>query len=74
MLCPPTLLLLNAGYANVHDSSLEGVIENSKEGYYLALRQTQGTLRSAAPNWQPWLILFCSSRSVGLRPRWSASG
>jgi uncharacterized membrane protein len=39
-------------------SSLEGVIENSKEGYYLALRQTQGTLRTAAPNWQPWLIFF----------------
>jgi Fic family protein len=53
-----TLLLLKAGYAYVPYSSLEGVIENSKEGYYLALRQTQGTLRSAAPNWQPWLIFF----------------
>jgi Fic family protein len=53
-----TLLLLKAGYAYVPYSSLEGVIENSKEGYYLALRQTQGTLRRAAPNWQPWLIFF----------------
>ena len=53
-----TLLLLKAGYAYVPYSSLEGVIENSKEGYYLALRQTQGTLRTAAPNWQPWLIIF----------------
>jgi Fic family protein len=53
-----TLLLLKARYAYVPYSSLEGVIENSKEGYYLALRQTQGTLRSAAPNWKPWLIFF----------------
>jgi Fic family protein len=53
-----TLLLLMAGYAYVPYSSLEGVIENSKEGYYLALRQTQGTLHTAAPNWQPWLIFF----------------
>ena len=53
-----TLLLLKAGYAYVPYSSLESVIENSKEGYYLALRQTQSTLRSAAPNWQPWLMFF----------------
>jgi Fic family protein len=53
-----TLLLLQAGYAYVPYSSLEGVIEHSKEGYYLALRQTQGTVRSEAPNWQPWLTFF----------------
>jgi Fic family protein len=53
-----TLLLLQAGYAYVPYSSLESVIEQSKEAYYLALRQTQGTIRSAAPNWQPWLIFF----------------
>jgi Fic family protein len=53
-----TLLLLQAGYAYVPYSSLEGVIENSKEGYYLGLRQTQGTIRSEAPNWQPWLQFF----------------
>ena len=39
-------------------SALESVIEQSKEGYYLALRQTQGTIRSEAPNWQPWLMFF----------------
>ena len=27
-------------------------------GYYLALRQTQGTIRSKALNWQPWLMFF----------------
>jgi Fic family protein len=53
-----TLLLLQAGYVYVPYSSLESVIENSKEGYYLALRQTQSTLHDAAPNWQPWLMFF----------------
>jgi Fic family protein len=53
-----TLLLLQAGYAYVPYSSLESVIEQSKEGYYLALRQTQETIRSASPDWQPWLMYF----------------
>ena len=53
-----TLLLLQAGYAYVPYSSLESVIEKSKEGYYLALRQTQGTIRTEEPNWQPWVIFF----------------
>jgi Fic family protein len=53
-----TLLLLQAGYAYVPYSSLESVIENSKEDYYLALRQTQTTIRTDAPNWQPWLLFF----------------
>jgi len=53
-----TLLLLQAGYAYVPYSSLESVIENSKESYYLALRQTQGTINTEKPNWQPWLLFF----------------
>lgn len=53
-----TLLLLQAGYAYVPYSSLESVIENSKEAYYLALRQTQATIRTEAPTWQPWLLFF----------------
>jgi Fic family protein len=53
-----TLLLLQAGYAYVPYASLESVIESHKEGYYLALRDTQGTLRSQEPNWHPWLIYF----------------
>ncbi|MBK6281214.1 MAG: Fic family protein [Gammaproteobacteria bacterium] len=56
-----TLLLLQAGYAYVPYSSLESVIENSKEAYYLALRQTQGTIRTESPNWQPWLMFFLRS-------------
>ena len=53
-----TLLLLRAGYGYVPYSSLESVIENSKEGYYLTLRQTQQTIRSPQPNWQPWSVYF----------------
>ena len=53
-----TFLLLQSGYAYVPYSSLESVIELNKEAYYLALRQTQGTIRTAHPNWQPWLVFF----------------
>jgi Fic family protein len=53
-----TLLLLRAGYAYVPYSSLESIIEQNKEGYYLALRQTQETIWSNEPNWQPWVIYF----------------
>lgn len=53
-----TLILLRSGYQYVPYSSLESVIEQSKEGYYLALRRTQGTIRTDNPDWQPWLIFF----------------
>lgn len=53
-----TLLLLRSGYAYVPYSSLESVIESNKDGYYLALRQTQRTIRTPAPDWQPWLGWF----------------
>jgi len=53
-----SLLLLHCGYTYTPYSSLESVIENSKEGYYLALRQTQITIRTGSPNWQPWLLFF----------------
>ncbi len=53
-----TYLLLKEGYYYVPYSSLEAVIEQSKEGYYLALRQTQGTMQTNAPNWQAWLLFF----------------
>ncbi len=56
-----TLILLQAGYAHVLYASLESVIEKNKEAYYLALRQTQGTLRTASPNWQPWMLFFLRS-------------
>ena len=53
-----TLMLMRSGYSYVPYSSLESVIENSKEGYYLALRQTQKSIRSAEPDWQPWTLYF----------------
>ena len=53
-----TLVLLRAGYGYVPYSSLESVIEQSKEAYYLALRQTQGTIKKEKPDWQPWLLFF----------------
>ena len=56
-----TLLLLRSGYAYVPYSSLESVIEASKEGYYLGLRRTQGTIRSEAPAWEPWIVYFLQS-------------
>ena len=56
-----TLLLLKTGYAYVPYSSLESVIEANKEGYYLALRQTQGTIRTETPDWQPWVTYFLQS-------------
>jgi len=56
-----TLLLLRAGYAHVPYSSLESVVERSKEAYYLALRRTQTTWRSGEPEWDAWLVFFLRS-------------
>jgi Fic family protein len=52
------LLLLQLGYAYVPYSSLESIIEQNKEAYYLALRRTQETIRSENPDWQPWIVFF----------------
>ena len=62
-----TLLLLQAGYAYVPYSSLESVIELNKEAYYLALRQTQGLIRTDTQNWQPWLVFFLRSLAEQIR-------
>ena len=62
-----TLMLLQAGYAYVPYSSLESVVEQSKEGYYLALRQTQGTIRGDVPDWQPWLTFFLRALAEQVR-------
>ena len=62
-----TLLLLQAGYSYVPFSSLERVIESNKEGYYLALHQTQGTIRTNSPNWQDWTVFFLRSLQKQVR-------
>jgi len=62
-----TLLLMQSGYAYVPYSSLESVVEQSKESYYLALRQTQSTIRTENPDWQPWFVFFLRSLSEQVR-------
>ncbi|HLC06647.1 MAG TPA: Fic family protein [Candidatus Babeliales bacterium] len=58
-----TLLLLKCGYLYVPYSSLETIVEHTKEGYYRALRLTQATLKTEKHNFQPWLLYFL--RSLG---------
>ena len=53
-----TLLLLRGEYAYIPYSSLESVIEQTKESYYVALRGTQGTIRGDSPDWTPWITYF----------------
>lgn len=55
------LLLLKAGYNYMQYSSLEAVIEDNKEGYYRALRQTQITLNNKEPDYEAWLVFFLKS-------------
>lgn len=53
-----TLLLLRAGYAYVPYGSLEAIIEQSKDAYYVALRKTQNSLKTDIPDWRSWLLFF----------------
>ncbi len=53
-----TLLLLRAGYAYVPFSSLERVIEDNKDAYYLALRQAQSTLDKDEKKLGEWISFF----------------
>ena len=53
-----TLLLLRSGYLYAAYSSLESFIEHNKESYYLALRKTQGSLKSDNSDFESWLIFF----------------
>lgn len=56
-----TLLLLRAGYGYIPYASLESIIEQNKQAYYLALRRTQGTLKGDKPDWLPWLRFFLTA-------------
>jgi len=56
-----TLLLLKSGYFYVPYSSLETIVEATKEAYYRALRLTQATLKAEHPNFIPWLTYFLNS-------------
>jgi len=52
------LLLLRAGYEYVPYSSLERVIEDSKDGYYIALRRAQSTLDGDEAGLPDWIDYF----------------
>lgn len=56
-----TLILLKLGYEYVPFSSLESVIEESKDGYYLSLQRTQSSLFGENPDWNPWIVFFLRS-------------
>ncbi len=53
-----TLLLLRAGYAYVPFSSLERVIEDSKDEYYRSLRRAQGRLSGDGSLVLEWISFF----------------
>ncbi len=56
-----TLLLLKSGYSYVPYSSLERVIEDNKEQYYLALRRAQSTLYTDNSMINDWILFFLAS-------------
>lgn len=56
-----SLLLLKAGYSYIPYSSLESVIENNKDSYYLSLRRTQATLASEDIDWVQWLRFYLNA-------------
>ncbi|MBT3219468.1 MAG: DUF977 family protein, partial [Proteobacteria bacterium] len=53
-----TLLLLRAGYGYVAYSSLERVIEENKDEYYLTLRRAQSTLNKDEQQLHHWVAFF----------------
>lgn len=56
-----TLLLLKSGYLYVPYVSLERVIEENKDRYYLALRRAQGTLHTGNARMGDWFLFFLQS-------------
>jgi Fic family protein len=56
-----TMLLLKRGYAYVPYSSIESIIEASKESYYRALRRTQKGIWSDKVDYEPWLSFFLTT-------------
>jgi len=53
-----TLLLLRAGYGYVPYSSLERIVEDSKDHYFTALRRAQATLDGNESQLIDWLTFF----------------
>ena len=53
-----TLLLLRTGYDYVPYASLERVIEDNKQQYYVTLRESQLAMRANAADFGAWLFFF----------------
>lgn len=53
-----TLLLLKSEYSYVPYSSMETIIEENKNTYYKALRNSQKTFRTDDVNYDSWLMFF----------------
>lgn len=53
-----TLMLLRSGYRYVPYSSLERIIEDSKDEYYVALRRAQATLDGDESKLMDWITFF----------------
>ena len=53
-----TLLLLRSGYGYVPYSSLERIVEDSKDEYYMALRRAQATLDEDEAQLIDWITFF----------------
>ena len=53
-----TLMLLKAGYAYVPYCSLESIVEESKEQYYLSLRRAQKSIKANNLGIEEWLRYF----------------
>ena len=56
-----TITLLKSGYSYVPYSSLERVIEDNKDQYYLALRRAQSTLYTDNGKLNDWILFFLES-------------
>jgi Fic family protein len=56
-----TLLLLQTGYRYVPYCSLERIIEESKDGCYRALRESQKAIRTAEEDLDAWMRFFLRS-------------
>jgi len=56
-----SLLLLKSGYSYIPYSSLERVIEDNKEQYYISLRRAQSTLYTDNSRINDWILFFLSS-------------
>ena len=53
-----TLLLMRSGYSCVPFSSLERIVEENKDRYYLSLRRAQSTLCTNNSKLNDWLLFF----------------